>query len=187
MIKSNINIKIDKSFTLHSLVNMKKFHAERKLQQAALTYIVNNLVSKKEKTKLLDIFQSFDTNKDGVLSKKEILNGFKKIMPFEDATKEVEKIMNTVDIDGNGTIDYNEFVLATINKTKLLDKEKLEQTFKLFDKDGNGFISKEEIEEVLGPSIIDSKELDKMIKEVDKNGDGQISMVEFKEMMVKLI
>ena len=95
--------------------------------------------------------------------------------------------MNTVDIDGNGTIDYNEFVLATINKTKLLDKEKLEQTFKLFDKDGNGFISKEEIEEVLGPSIIDSKELDKMIKEVDKNGDGQISMVEFKEMMVKLI
>ena len=187
MIKGNINVKIDKSFVLHSLVNMKKFHAERKLQQAALTYIVNNLVSKKEKNKLLEVFQSFDTNKDGVLSKKEILNGYKKIMPFEDATKEVEKIMNTVDIDGNGTIDYNEFVLATINKTKLLDKEKLEQTFKLFDKDGNGFISKEEIEEVLGTSVIDSKELDKMIKEVDKNGDGQISLVEFKEMMVKLI
>ena len=128
MIKGNINVKIDKSFVLHSLVNMKKFHAERKLQQAALTYIVNNLVSKKEKNKLLEVFQSFDTNKDGVLSKKEILNGYKKIMPFEDATKEVEKIMNTVDIDGNGTIDYNEFVLATINKTKLLDKEKLEQT-----------------------------------------------------------
>ena len=187
MIKGNINVKIDKSFVLHSLVNMKEFHAERKLQQAALTYIVNNLVSKKEKNKLLEVFQSFDTNKDGVLSKKEILNGYKKIMPFEDATKEVEKIMNTVDIDGNGTIDYNEFVLATINKTKLLDKEKLEQTFKLFDKDGNGFISKEEIEEVLGTSVIDSKELDKMIKEVDKNGDGQISLVEFKEMMVKLI
>ena len=187
MIKGNINVKIDKSFVLHSLVNMKKFHAERKLEQAALTYIVNNLVSKKEKNKLLEVFQSFDTNKDGVLSKKEILNGYKKIMPFEDATKEVEKIMNTVDIDGNGTIDYNEFVLATINKTKLLDKEKLEQTFKLFDKDGNGFISKEEIEEVLGTSVIDSKELDKMIKEVDKNGDGQISLVEFKEMMVKLI
>ena len=186
MIKGNINVKIDKSFVLHSLVNMKKFHAERKLQQAALTYIVNNLLSKKEKKNLLEIFQSFDTNKDGVLSKREILNGYKAIMPFDDATKEVEKIMNTVDLDGNGTIDYNEFVLATINKKKLLDKEKLEQTFKLFDKDGNGFISKEEIEEVLG-TYIDSNELNKLFKEVDKNGDGQISLVEFKEMMIKLI
>ena len=187
LIKSNVNIKIDKSFTLRSLVNMKKFHAERKLQQAALTYIVNNLLSKKEKKNLLEIFQSFDTNKDGVLSKREILNGYKAIMPFDDATKEVEKIMNTVDLDGNGTIDYNEFVLATINKKKLLDKEKLEQTFKLFDKDGNGFISKEEIEEVLGTSVIDSNELNKLFKEFDKNGDGQISLVEFKEMMIKLI
>ena len=187
LIKSNVNIKIDKSFTLRSLVNMKKFHAERKLQQAALTYIVNNLLSKKEKKNLLEIFQSFDTNKDGVLSKREILNGYKAIMPFDDATKEVEKIMNTVDLDGNGTIDYNEFVLATINKKKLLDKEKLEQTFKMFDKDGNGFISKEEIEEVLGTSVIDSNELQKLFKEVDKNGDGQISLVEFKEMMIKLI
>ena len=108
-------------------------------------------------------------------------------MPFDDATKEVEKIMNTVDLDGNGTIDYNEFVLATINKKKLLDKEKLEQTFKMFDKDGNGFISKEEIEEVLRTSVIDSNELQKLFKEVDKNGDWQISLVEFKEMMVKLI
>ena len=57
----------------------------------------------------------------------------------------------------------------------------------MFDKDGNGFISKEEIEEVLGTSVIDSNELQKLFKEVDKNGDGQISLVEFKEMMIKLI
>jgi calcium-dependent protein kinase len=43
---------------------MKKFRAERKLQQAALTYIVNNLLSKEEKNELLELFQQFDTNGD---------------------------------------------------------------------------------------------------------------------------
>ena len=165
---------------------MKKFHAERKLQQASLTYIVNNLLSKEEKNDLLELFQQFDTNGDGVLTKEEILNGYKTIMPFDDAEKEVERIMNEVDIDKSGTIDYNEFVLATINEQKVLNKEKLEATFKMFDKDGSGSISSDEIKSVLGKSV-DMKVLEDMIKEVDTNGDGQISMVEVKEMMLKFL
>lgn len=39
-----------------------------------------------------------------------------------------------MDLDGNGTIDYNEFITATINKTKVLSKQNLETTFKAFDK-----------------------------------------------------
>ena len=116
----------------------------------------------------------------------KILNGYKTIMPFDDAEKEVERIMNEVDIDKSGTIDYNEFVLATINKQKLLNKEKLEATFKMFDKDGSGSISSDEIKSVLGKSV-DMKVLEDMIKEVDTNGDGEISMIEFKEMMLKFL
>ena len=104
---------------------MKKFHAERKLQQASLTYIVNNLLSKEEKNDLLELFQQFDTNGDGVLTKEEILHGYQTIMPFDDAEREVQRIMTEVDIDKSGTIDYNEFVLATINKQKLLNKRNL--------------------------------------------------------------
>lgn len=168
------------------LKNMKKFHAERKLQQASLTYIVNNLLSKEEKNDMLELFQNFDENGDGVLTKEEILNGYKTIMPFEDAEKEVERIMNEVDIDKSGTIDYNEFVLAAINKQKLLNKEKLEATFKMFDKDGSGSISGDEIRSALGKTV-DSKVLNEMIKEVDTNGDGGLSLVEFKEMMLKFL
>ena len=165
---------------------MKKFRAERKLQQAALTYIVNNLLSKEEKNDLLELFQQFDSNGDGVLSKEEILNGYRTLMPFDDAEKEVERIMNEVDIDKSGTIDYNEFVLATINKQKLLNKEKLEATFKMFDKDGSGTITADEIKSVLGKAV-DKKLLEEMVKEVDENGDGEISLVEFKEMMLKFL
>ena len=183
---SNNTKTVDKNLSIKCLKNMKKFHAERKLQQASLTYIVNNLLSKEEKNDLLELFQQFDTNGDGVLTKEEILNGYKTIMPFDDAEKEVERIMNEVDIDKSGTIDYNEFVLATINKQKLLNKEKLEATFKMFDKDGSGSISSDEIKSVLGKSV-DMKVLEDMIKEVDTNGDGEISMVEFKEMMLKFL
>ena len=120
---ANNNKTVDKKISIRCLNNMKKFHANRKLQQASLTYIVNNLLSKEEKNDLLELFQQFDTNGDGVLSKEEILNGYKTLMPFEDAEKEVERIMNEVDIDNNETIDNNELVLATMNKQKMLNKE----------------------------------------------------------------
>ena len=183
------NSNVDKKLSINCLNNMRHFHTERKLQQASLTYIVNNLLSKEEKNELLSIFQKFDTNGDGVLSREEITNGYREYMPFEtedEIKKEVDRIFNDVDIDKNGTIDYNEFVLATINKNNLLNQERLESTFKMFDKDGNGSISRDEIKMVLGSSI-DENVLNDIIKEVDINGDGEISIHEFKDMMIKFL
>ena len=179
--------KIDINLSARCLDNMKKFHAERKLQQAALTYIVNHLLSKEEKNELLELFQSFDKNGDGVLSKEEIYEGYKLNMDEEDALKEVERIMNEIDIDKSGTIDYNEFLIAATNRQKVLNKDKLEQTFRMFDKDGNGSISLDEIRSILGNSFTDQKVLESIVKECDTNGDGEISMSEFKDMMNKII
>ncbi len=50
------------------------------------------------------------------------------------ADVEVDRIMSTVDIDQNGTIDYSEFIAATMNKSKLLTKERLKIAFDHFDK-----------------------------------------------------
>lgn len=59
------------------------------------------------------------------------------------------------------------------------------QAFQIFDKDGNGYISKEEIKEVLGPSLKGFEEQlwPNLIKDIDQNGDGEISYEEFCEMM----
>ncbi len=179
--------KVDVGFSSKCLENMKKFHAERKLQQAALTYIVNHLLSKEEKNELLELFQSFDKNGDGVLSKEEIYDGYKAILGETEAKKEVERIMTDIDIDKSGTIDYNEFLIAATNRQAVLNKEKLEQTFSMFDKDGNGSISLDEIRAILGNSFTDKKALEAIINECDTNGDGEISMSEFKEMMNKIL
>ena len=61
----------------------------------------------------------------------------------------MEKIFERVDLDGSGYIDYSEWVVATINKKKLLSPEKLKAAFVLFDRDGGGTISALEVKEML--------------------------------------
>lgn len=96
------------------------------------------------------MFKSLDKDGDGHLSKEEILEGYEEHFGIPINEEEVEKMMKNVDIDGNGTIDYTEFVMATMNEKSLVNNEKLMQAFKMFDKDGSGTISPDEIKEVLG-------------------------------------
>ena len=46
----------------------------------------------------------------------------------------IDDLIDRIDIDGNGTIDYTEFVMATMNEKNILSNDKLEQAFKMFDK-----------------------------------------------------
>ena len=66
-----------------------------------------------------------------------------------------------------------------------MDEKQLKETFKLFDKDNDGTITKVELKEMmkkLGKEPSD-EEVEAMIKEVDSDGDGQIDFEEFKNMM----
>lgn len=59
-------------------------------------------------------------------------------------------MFDAVDIDGNGSIDYTEFVMATMNERDLVSQQKLKAAFRLFDKDGSGAISQDELKRALG-------------------------------------
>ena len=83
-------------------------------------------------------------NKDGVLSRDELLNGYKEV--YGDLAEEyVDGILKAADADGNGELEYSEWVVATINKETLLTDEKLRTAFDMFDRDGGGSISAVEI------------------------------------------
>ena len=90
-------------------------------------------------------------------------------------------------IAGNGTIDFSEFLTMMARKMKETDSEdELREAFKVFDKDGNGFISSAELRHVmrnLGEKLTD-EEVDEMIKEADIDGDGQVNYEEFVSMMM---
>lgn len=95
-------------------------------------------------------------------------------------------MFDEIDIDKNGTIDYTEFVMATMSDKETMTNEKLQQAFRLFDKDGNGSIEADEIKAVLGDSKMSPEQIEKIIREVDENGDGSIQFEEFQNMMKKL-
>lgn len=63
--------------------------------------------------------------------------------------EEVDEMFSKVDVDDSGAIDYSEFVVASMNEKNLLSNNKLQSAFKMFDKDGGGSISTEEIKQVL--------------------------------------
>jgi calcium-dependent protein kinase len=181
--------KVNKDDFQKNMKNLKNFRAEQKLQQAAYTFIASQLTSKEEKQQLLNTFKELDANGDGSLSREEILTGYKQIMGDEEAEVEVAKIMDLVDMDKSGSIDYTEFIAATLDRKKLTSKERLVSAFNLFDRDGNGFIEANELKEVLGGQLNDVDEVtwEAMIKEVDTNGDGVISFDEFAQMMLKYV
>jgi len=103
--------------------------------------------------------------------------------------EEVEVMFNAVDTDRSGFIDYSEFVVAAMNERQLTTNDKLQAAFKMFDKDGSGIISADEIKEVLqfgNTNSLSTAAVDAIIKQVDENGDGEISFEEFTTMMKNL-
>jgi len=106
-----------------------------------------------------------------------------------DPEKDADVILQQIDNNNSGAIDYTEFVVATINKQKMLSKERLETAFKIFDQDGNGYITADELREVFNPGNnknVDEQVFTEWILEVDQNSDGKISLAEFKNMMLKM-
>lgn len=79
-------------------------------------------------------------------------------------------------------------MVATLNEKNLLSNNKLQTAFKMFDKDGGGTISVDEIKEVLSfGQNLDEHIIQQIIKQVDANGDGEISYEEFSQMMLQNI
>lgn len=70
------------------------------------------------------------------------------------------------DLDGSGEISYCEFIAATVSEELFLREDYVEHAFKMFDKDRNGYIEKEEFLIVLKEHIKENK-IDKLIKEID--------------------
>ena len=127
-----------------------------------------------------------DKNRDGIIDKEELVKGFDELLGVKE--DEVERIIKQADADGNGELEYSEWVIATINKRELLSDDKLLMAFQLFDQDGGGSISAEEIKEMLGfGKNSNDKIWDDVVNEVDDDGDGEIVFEEFKEMMQRMI
>ncbi|CDW73027.1 protein kinase domain containing protein [Stylonychia lemnae] len=184
------NVQLAYSVAKKVLNNLRYFRPDTTLQQAVLTYMASQFASKDERMKLNEIFKAFDKNHDGILSREELIQGYTQMYGSEaKAIQEVDQILQKLDMNNSGGVDYSEFFLATINIPNMLTKEKLKAAFQIFDPDGSGQISINEIVAIMGggDSVEGIDDWKQVIADIDKDGNGEINFEEFEQMMKQLV
>ncbi|RWS17002.1 calmodulin-like isoform X3 [Dinothrombium tinctorium] len=150
--------------------SIKSGYSEETVQEA-------DQLTEEQIAEFKEAFSLFDKDGDGTITTKE-LGTVMRSLGQNPTEAELQDMINEVDADGNGTIDFPEFLTMMARKMKDTDsEEEIREAFRVFDKDGNGFISAAELRHVmtnLGEKLTD-EEVDEMIREADIDGDGQVN------------
>ncbi|KAG2536059.1 calcium-dependent protein kinase 9-like [Panicum virgatum] len=162
---------------------LQQFSAMNKLKKKAMRVIAEHL-SVEEVEVIRDMFALMDTDKDGRVTLQELKAGLKKV-GSKLAEPEMELLMEAADVNGNGYLDYGEFVAITIHLQRLSNDGHLRTAFLFFDKDSSGYIERAELADALADESghTDEAALNNVLREVDTDKDGRISFDEFVAMM----
>ena len=183
---------------------LKRFSKENAFKRAAKS-VIAGLLPSDEITSLRAVFDEFDLNKDGNLTIDELKQGLgNKLSQMEGeskklktksssahmdsgalrqvtgiAVKDAQSFLDSLDVDGDGVVNVNEFIAATMEEQQFNTRKRMLQAFEKFDNDGDMILSVSEIKKALGSDKI----AEEILKRFDKDGDGAISFEEFKAVM----
>ncbi|XP_042050077.1 calcium-dependent protein kinase 20-like [Salvia splendens] len=171
----------DKPLDSAVLSRLKQFSAMNKIKKIAIRVIAESL-SEEEIAGLKEMFKMIDVDNSGHITLEELKKGLSRVgAHLKDS--EIENLMQAADFDNSGTIDYREFVAAMLHLNKVQKEDHVYAAFSYFDKDGSGYITRDELQQVCEQFGIEDVHLDDIIREVDKDNDGRIDYSEFVAMM----
>ena len=135
-------------------------------------------------------FNLFDTKKQDFLGADD-LEDILRVFGFRPSQEELQEILEEIDEDGSGEIEFGEFCQLC---AKFLVEEpdedtmraELKDAFRLYDKEGNGYITTSQIREIfmeVDPSLKE-EDLDDVIDEIDEDGSGNIDFEAFCKLMI---
>lgn len=183
--------------SISCLENMEDFASDAsfKLRQAVYTYIASQLLRKEEREEIDRVFRGMDDDCDGKLSKDDIKSGYLRFFNKALSDDDTDRLFERINASETGYIDYSEFVIAAMQKSKILTEDKLQAAFRSFDRGDKGYISADDLKLALsgvvalpvndGDGGMGSNDIiEEMMKQVDVEGDGKISYENFLDMML---
>merc|ERR1712110_538875 len=136
-------------------------------------------------------FDLFDTKKVDFLSADD-LGEIMRAMGFRPTEEELKELLLEIDEDGSGEIEFAEF--CQLCATFLVEdpdmetmKRELKDAFRIYDKEGLGYITTETLSGLIGELLapLTEEELEGILEELDEDGSGSMDFDEFCEMMMK--
>jgi len=147
-----------------------------------------SLLTDEQKAEFKEAFDLFDKDGNKEISTKELITVLR-ALGNNPTQEEIEQMIEEVDEDGSGTIDFGEFLEMMAKKlTRINIAQELNDAFKVYDKDGNGLVSLAELRYTLttaenGPKI-SHEDFDYIARSADVDGDGHINFQEFIDLLL---
>merc|ERR1719331_1304433 len=149
--------------------------------------LVTKSLSSAQLEEYQDIFSFFDRDGGGTITSVE-LGQVMRTFGWNPTDLELQELINEIDQDGNGAISFNEFVWLMTREIHDSDiEEEIREAFRVFDKDGHGFIPVPDLQHVLQTlgDKLSADETQELISEADLDGDGNVNYEEFITMLFK--
>ncbi|XP_066321118.1 calcium-dependent protein kinase 4 isoform X2 [Miscanthus floridulus] len=166
------------------LSNMRQFVKYSRFKQFALRALASTL-NEEELADLKDQFDAIDIDKSGSISIEEMRHALAKDLPWRLKGPRVLEIIQAIDSNTDGLVDFKEFVAATLHIHQMaeLDSERwgirCQAAFSKFDLDGDGYITPEELRMHTGLK----GSIEPLLEEADIDKDGKISLSEFRKLL----
>mmetsp|Transcript_39169 Transcript_39169/g.103207 ORF Transcript_39169/g.103207 Transcript_39169/m.103207 type:complete len:222 (+) Transcript_39169:131-796(+) len=143
-----------------------------------------SLLSPSQLVEIHSSFKKFDKDGDGHIEPKEI----KRVMHdvgVKISTKEITDLIASVDKDGNGMIEFDEFV-SIMASNMLRDGRgdaEIEQALRLFDHNNTGFVDLDRVRKQLssnGSRPLAAEEVEQLLAPLTRDGEGPVSFEAFR-------
>jgi len=135
-----------------------------------------------------EAFEMFDIDRSGAIDVRELKAAIR-ALGMSVTADELKKMVGDVDKDGNGTIEFPEFLsMMTAKMSSEATEEEIAKCFKLFDHDATGMITLKNLlhaRTILGMDDVSDAQLENMIKQADRSGRDAISLADFVRLMRK--
>jgi len=170
-----------KFFETNNIVeNFRKFEKYSNFKKEIL-FSIAKLCQDDEVRQLKKIFMEFDKDNSGSIDKDEVKGIFDKL-GIQSSEAELVMIWSSLDFHRDGTVNYTEFLAASLSSSFFLTEEKLKFIFKFFDEKNNDYITPLVIVNVMKQNEIPIDQSD-VLAIFEGNGEKKIDFEMFTKIM----